>query len=41
MLNEAYEIKESEKVKLAQFCKLEEKYYLQDNIIEGLKSEND
>lgn len=37
----ATETKEKEKIKYEEFSNLEEKYYMQSNIIEGLRAEND
>ena len=41
MLTEALEKKEEEHIKFEEFSGLEEKYYKQANLIEGLKVDND
>ena len=41
MLTEALEKKDEEHIKFEEFSGLEEKYYMQNNIIEGLKVDND
>jgi len=40
-LNDALESKEEENIKYEEFSSLEEKYYMQSNIIESLKTDND